>query len=57
MESEKPAAASKLHPDVIFFKTTRANVAKMFLIDPEIKRPALVLLEKESKQLSHFALF
>ncbi|KAH9703697.1 hypothetical protein KPL70_011187 [Citrus sinensis] len=26
----------------------------MFLIDPEIKRPALVLLEKESKQLSHF---
>ncbi|KAH9768305.1 protein disulfide isomerase-like 1-3 [Citrus sinensis] len=53
-ESEKLAAASKLHPDVIFFQTTRADVAKMFLIDPEIKRPALVLLEKESKQLSHF---
>ncbi|ESR49541.1 hypothetical protein CICLE_v10033842mg [Citrus x clementina] len=55
-ENEKLAAASKLHPDVIFFQTTRADVAKMFLIDPEIKRPALVLLEKESKQLSHFAL-
>ncbi|ESR49544.1 hypothetical protein CICLE_v10033369mg [Citrus x clementina] len=53
-ESEKLAAVSKLHPDVIFFQTTRADVAKMFLIDPEIKRPALVLLEKESKQLSHF---
>ncbi|KAH9703719.1 protein disulfide isomerase-like 1-3 [Citrus sinensis] len=41
-ENEKLAAASKLHPDVIFFQTTRADVAKMFLIDPEIKRPALI---------------
>ncbi|KAL9419044.1 hypothetical protein AB3S75_036906 [Citrus x aurantiifolia] len=54
LEGEVLAAASKLHPDVLFFQTTRADVAKMFLIDPEIKRPALVLLEKESKQLSHF---
>ncbi|GAY67673.1 hypothetical protein CUMW_258470 [Citrus unshiu] len=54
LEGEVLAAASKPHPDVLFFQTTRADVAKMFLIDPEIKRPALVLLEKESKQLSHF---
>ncbi|KAH9768320.1 WPP domain associated protein [Citrus sinensis] len=54
LEGEVLVAASKLHPDVLFFQTTRADVAKMFLIDPEIKRPALVLLEKESKQLSHF---
>ncbi|KAL9419047.1 hypothetical protein AB3S75_036908 [Citrus x aurantiifolia] len=54
LEGEVLAAASKLHPDVLFFQTTRADVAKMFLIDPEIKRPALVLLEKESTHLSHF---
>ncbi|GAY46496.1 hypothetical protein CUMW_097520 [Citrus unshiu] len=56
LEGEVLAAASKLHPDVLFFQTTRADVAKMFLIDPEIKRPTLVLLEKESKQLSHFVI-
>ncbi|GAY67674.1 hypothetical protein CUMW_258470 [Citrus unshiu] len=56
LEGEVLAAASKPHPDVLFFQTTRADVAKMFLIDPEIKRPALVLLEKESKQLSHFVI-
>ncbi|KAH9703701.1 protein disulfide isomerase-like 1-3 [Citrus sinensis] len=46
LKGEVLAAASKLHPDVLFFQTTRADVAKMFLIDPEIKRPALVFLEK-----------
>ncbi|KAK9190011.1 hypothetical protein WN943_018611 [Citrus x changshan-huyou] len=54
LKGEALAAASKLHPDVLFFQTTRVDVANMFLIDPEIKCPALVLLEKESKQLSHF---
>ncbi|KAJ4720796.1 Protein disulfide-isomerase [Melia azedarach] len=54
LETEEIAAASKLHPDVTFYQTASADVAKMLQIDPDIKRPALVLLEKESKRLSHF---
>ncbi|KAJ4720795.1 Protein disulfide-isomerase [Melia azedarach] len=53
-ETEEIAAASKLHPDVTFYQTASADVAKMLQINPDIKRPALVLLEKETKRLCHF---
>ncbi|KAJ0103130.1 hypothetical protein Patl1_06119 [Pistacia atlantica] len=55
LEIEELVAASKLHPDVIFYQTASANVARRFQHNPEIKRPALILLEKESQHLSHFS--
>ncbi|KAL5733486.1 hypothetical protein ACOSP7_032828 [Xanthoceras sorbifolium] len=47
-------AASKMHTDVIFYQSDSADVAKVFQIDPEIKRPTLVLIEKMSQQFSQF---
>ncbi|XP_031251826.1 protein disulfide isomerase-like 1-4 [Pistacia vera] len=54
LETEELVAASKLHPDVIFYQTASANLARRFQHNPEIKCPALILLEKESQHLSHF---
>uniref|UniRef100_A0A7C9EU26 Protein disulfide-isomerase n=1 Tax=Opuntia streptacantha TaxID=393608 RepID=A0A7C9EU26_OPUST len=53
-ESEELAAASKLEDDVNFYQTTEPNVAKLFDIDAETKRPALVLLKKEAEKISYF---
>ncbi|XVF46350.1 hypothetical protein PTKIN_Ptkin03bG0020200 [Pterospermum kingtungense] len=53
-ESEELAAASRLQDDVSFYQTVNPDVAKLFHIDPQIKRPALVLLKKEAKKISHF---
>jgi protein disulfide-isomerase A1 len=53
-ESDELAAASKLEDGVNFYQTVIPNVAKLFHIDPNVKRPALVLLKKEEEKLNHF---
>lgn len=53
-ESDELAAASKLEDGVNFYQTVIPNVAKLFHIDPDVKRPALVLLKKEEEKLNHF---
>ncbi|PON76813.1 Protein disulfide isomerase [Parasponia andersonii] len=53
-ESDELAAASRLEDDVNFYQTVNPDVAKLFHIDPEVKRPALVLIKKEPEKLSHF---
>ncbi|KAB1226373.1 Protein disulfide isomerase-like 1-4 [Morella rubra] len=53
-ESEEFAAASKLEDDVNFYQTVNPDIAKLFHVDPEVKRPALVLLKKEAEKLSYF---
>ncbi|KAK9999059.1 hypothetical protein SO802_018662 [Lithocarpus litseifolius] len=53
-DSEELSAASKLDDDVSFYQTVNPDVAKLFHFDPEVKRPALVLLKKEFEKLSYF---
>ncbi|CAK9136130.1 unnamed protein product [Ilex paraguariensis] len=53
-ESEELAAASKLEDDVSFYQTAAPEVAKLFHIDPQVKRPALVMLKKEAEKINHF---
>ncbi|XP_020202358.1 protein disulfide isomerase-like 1-4 [Cajanus cajan] len=53
-ESEELAAASRLEDDVSFYQTVNPDVAKLFHIDPEVKRPALILIKKEEEKLNHF---
>lgn len=53
-ESQELAAASRLEDDVNFYQTASPEVAKLFHIDQQVKRPALVLLKKEAEKLSHF---
>ncbi|KAK4408945.1 protein disulfide isomerase-like 1-4 [Sesamum angolense] len=40
-DSEELAAASKLDDDVSFYQTANPNVAKMFHLEADVKRPAL----------------
>ncbi|XP_062015162.1 protein disulfide isomerase-like 1-4 [Rosa rugosa] len=54
-ESDELAAASRLEDDVNFYQTVDPKVAKLFHIDSEAKRPALVLIKKEDEKLSYFA--
>ncbi|KAL2485697.1 Protein disulfide isomerase-like 1-4 [Abeliophyllum distichum] len=53
-ESEELSAASKLDDDVNFYQTANPNVAKMFHMEPNVKRPALVLLKKEAEKVTHY---
>lgn len=53
-ESNELAAASKLEDGVNFYQTVNADVAKLFHINPEVKRPSLVMLKKDDEKLSHF---
>ncbi|KAL0369668.1 UNVERIFIED_CONTAM: protein disulfide isomerase-like 1-4 [Sesamum angustifolium] len=53
-DSEELAAASKLDDDVNFYQTANPNVAKMFHLEADVKRPALVLLKKEAEKVTHF---
>ncbi|XP_055832872.1 protein disulfide isomerase-like 1-4 [Solanum dulcamara] len=48
------AAASKLENDVNFYQTTNPNVAKLFNIEDNVERPALVLLKKEPEKVLHY---
>ncbi|KAF2295787.1 hypothetical protein GH714_033973 [Hevea brasiliensis] len=52
-DSEELAAVSKLHIDVKFYQTTNADVAELFHIDQQIKRPALVLVKWEGLSPSY----
>ncbi|KAG2311098.1 hypothetical protein Bca52824_022655 [Brassica carinata] len=54
VEHDQLAAASKAEDDVNFYQTVNPDVAKMFHIDPETKRPALVLVKREEEKISHF---
>lgn len=53
-ESEELSAASKLDDDVNFYQTANPIVAKMFHMDPNVKRPALVLLKKDAEKVTHY---
>ncbi|KAJ0704954.1 putative protein disulfide-isomerase [Helianthus annuus] len=53
-DSEELAAASKQEDEVSFYQTSNADVAKLFHINPQGKRPALVLLKNEDEKVSHF---
>ncbi|XP_008791533.1 protein disulfide isomerase-like 1-4 [Phoenix dactylifera] len=53
-DSQELAAASKLEDDANFYQTVSPDVAKLFHINPEAKRPSLVLLKKEAEKLSYF---
>ncbi|KAK1421618.1 hypothetical protein QVD17_24098 [Tagetes erecta] len=53
-ESEELAAASRLEDDVNFYQTVDANVAKLFHINPDVKRPALVLLKNDAEKVTHY---
>lgn len=51
-ESEELAAASKMEDGISFYQTACPDVAKLFHIDPQEKRPAIVLLKKEAEKLA-----
>ncbi|XP_059300455.1 protein disulfide isomerase-like 1-4 isoform X2 [Lycium ferocissimum] len=53
-ETKQVAAASKLENDVSFYQTTNPNVAKLFSIEADAKRPALVMLKKEQEKVVHY---
>lgn len=53
-DSEEFSAASKLDDDVNFYQTANPNVAKLFNIAADAKRPAVVLLKKEAEKVTHF---
>nr|GLL17967.1 protein disulfide isomerase-like 1-4 [Ipomoea trifida] len=50
--SEELGAAAKLEDDVNFYQTANPDVAKLFHLDPQAKRPALVLFKKETEKFS-----
>ncbi|MED6218511.1 Protein disulfide isomerase-like 1-4 [Stylosanthes scabra] len=53
-ESDELAAASRLEDEVTFYQTVNPDVAKLFHIDPSVKRPALILIKREEEKLNHF---
>ncbi|KAK8596452.1 hypothetical protein V6N13_001076 [Hibiscus sabdariffa] len=53
-ESEELAAASCLQDDVSFYQTVNPDVAKLFHLDPQAKRPTLVLIKNEAEKISYF---
>ena len=48
------AAASRLEDGVNFYQTVNPDVAKLFHLDPKVKRPALVMVKKEAEKISYF---
>lgn len=40
-----------------FYQTMNPDVAKLFHMDPNAKRPALVMVKREDEKLSHFGMF
>ncbi|KAK4753785.1 hypothetical protein SAY87_001889 [Trapa incisa] len=53
-ESEELAAASRIEDDINFYQTVNPDVAKHFHLNPDVKRPALIIIKKEAEKLSHF---
>lgn len=52
--SEELAAAAALEDDVNFYQTASPDVAKLFHLDSQAKRPALVIIKKEAENINHF---
>ncbi|MCL7048328.1 hypothetical protein MKW94_026612, partial [Papaver nudicaule] len=48
------AAASRQDDYVNFYQTSSPEVAKLFHFDPDVKRPALVMLKKEAEKQIHY---
>ncbi|RRT47394.1 hypothetical protein B296_00030081 [Ensete ventricosum] len=55
-ESQELSSASKLEDGINFYQTVNPDVAKLFHIDPNAKRPSLVLLKKEAEKISYYDL-
>lgn len=53
-DSDELSAASKLEDDVNFYQTTSSDVAKLFHIDPQTKRPSVVMIKKEAEKFNQF---
>ncbi|CAH8360461.1 unnamed protein product [Eruca vesicaria subsp. sativa] len=53
-DSAELAAASRLEDDLSFYQTTSPDIAKLFEVETDVKRPALVLLKKEEEKLARF---
>ncbi|KAL8166833.1 hypothetical protein V2J09_008332 [Rumex salicifolius] len=53
-ETNEFEAVSQLDDDVEFYQTSTPDVAKIFQIDTNAKRPVLVLLKKETEKLTTF---
>lgn len=53
-DSDELSAASKLEDDVNFYQTTSLDVAKLFHIDPQTKRPSVVMIKKEAEKFNQF---
>ncbi|THU43877.1 hypothetical protein C4D60_Mb02t01450 [Musa balbisiana] len=53
-ESLELSAASKLEDNINFYQTVNPDVAKLFHIDADTKRPSLVLLKKEADKISYY---
>ncbi|KAK7319590.1 hypothetical protein RJT34_04313 [Clitoria ternatea] len=53
-KSEELAAASRLEDDVNFYQPVNPDVATLFHINPNVKRPALILIKKEKEKLNYF---
>ncbi|KAH6760361.1 PDI-like 1-3 [Perilla frutescens var. hirtella] len=53
-DSEELSAASKLEDDVNFYQTTSPDVAKLFHIEPQAKRPSVVMIKKEAENFNQF---
>ncbi|KAH0749986.1 hypothetical protein KY290_029218 [Solanum tuberosum] len=52
--TDQLSAVSKLEIDVNFYQTTNPNVAKLFNIEDNAKRPALVMIKKEPEKVVHY---
>ncbi|KAI3957421.1 hypothetical protein MKW98_003142 [Papaver atlanticum] len=48
------AAVSRQEDYINFYQTSSPEVAKIFHIDPNVERPALVMLKKEAEKQVHF---
>ncbi|KAI3877481.1 hypothetical protein MKW92_007594, partial [Papaver armeniacum] len=48
------AAVSRQEDYINFYQTSSPEVAKIFHIDPDVERPALVMLKKEAEKQVHF---
>ncbi|RRT32542.1 hypothetical protein B296_00055106 [Ensete ventricosum] len=53
-DSQELSAASKLEDNINFYQTVNPDVAQLFHIDADAKRPSLVLLKKEADKISYY---
>lgn len=53
-DSQELSAASKLEDNINFYQTVNPDVAKLFHVDADAKRPSLVLLKEEADKISYY---